>query len=371
MTLWGKVFYDKALSKKVGAPRWGVRGKWQGKRHSIYKYMGEFPCESEAAASQLQHIITDEVTREIFNPARHLKKKPLHLAQWSKTWLTQIRPDIESATLKDYRNSINNHILPVLGKKFLPDIGYEDLKKLMNKIDRAPKGKKNVMGCLHKLMVDAKLSGHINQLPPWPKFTGKNTVIPPAIKYISAKDQWLILEKIPLKHRPMFMFMMATGCRPSEARAFRWVDISESHIVFEKTFNDKEQLRPVKGKKIKPFPMTDEIQEILDGVKKNLTKFVFLNPTTKAPYSKNINKIWNRACKAAGIETIQLYKATRHSFACQLLNAGMDKGMVSRLLRHSDPRMIERYGEYELETIGQAVDNVRRLSVGHEYAEGQ
>jgi integrase len=102
---------------------------------------------------------------------------------------------------------------------------------------------------------------------------------------------------------------------------------------------------------------------IINGVRKNLTPFVFINPTTKAPYSKNINKIWNKACDAAGVDRIELYKATRHSFACQMLNAGMDKGMVSRLLRHSDPKMVERYGAYELETLGRAVDNVRRLPV--------
>lgn len=361
MELWGRVFFDERLSKKVGAPRWGVVGKWQGKRRTIYKYMGNFPCESENAAKQLQMIITDEQTRGIFNPARHLKKKPLHLKQFSREWLKRIKSEIEATTLKDYRNSLENHILPNIGNKFLPDIGHDDLKNLMNKINRSPKGKKNVMGCLHRLMVDAKLSGHIHQLPPWPKFTGRNTIIPPAIKYISAKDQWLILENIPLKHRPIFMFMIATGCRPSEARAFRWTDISEHHIIFEKTFNHLEELRPVKGKKIVPFPMTAELREILGGVKRNFSEFVFLNPTTKAPYSKNINRIWNRACKAADVIKIDLYKATRHSFACQMLNAGISKGMVSRLLRHADPKMVERYGAYELETLGRAVDNVRPL----------
>jgi hypothetical protein len=46
-----------------------------------------------------------------------------------------------------------------------------------------------------------------------------------------------------------------------------------------------------------------------------------------------------------------------------MLNAGISKGMVSRLLRHADPKMVERYGAYELETLGRAVDNVRQLKI--------
>jgi hypothetical protein len=37
------------------------------------------------------------------------------------------------------------------------------------------------------------------------------------------------------------------------------------------------------------------------------------------------------------------------------------KGMVSKLLRHSDPRMIDRYGDYEIETLRKSADNVRNL----------
>ena len=170
-----------------------------------------------------------------------------------------------------------------------------------------------------------------------------------------------IIEKIPVKHRPIFLFMMATGCRPSEARAFRKADIYERHILFAVTFGRKGELKEVKAKKVEPWPITDEVKEILAITPPNLSPLVFPNPTTGNPYSKNINKTWNRACAQAGVKKIDLYKATRHSFACQMLNAGVEKAIVSRLLRHSTVSQIERYGKYEMAPLVEAANKVQRL----------
>lgn len=108
--------------------------------------------------------------------------------------------------------------------------------------------------------------------------------------------------------------------------------------------------------------MTSEVRAILDERPKHFSPWVFPNPTTGRPYSKNINKIWNKACSDAGVERTNLYNATRDSFACQLLNDGVDRGIVPRLLRHSDYRMVERHAEYNMNPLQQAVDKVRKVN---------
>ena len=40
---------------------------------------------------------------------------------------------------------------------------------------------------------------------------------------------------------------------------------------------------------------------------------------------------------------------------------GVAESIVSRLLRHSDPRMIKRYGKYEVATLEKTAGLVRRL----------
>ncbi len=49
---------------------------------------------------------------------------------------------------------------------------------------------------------------------------------------------------------------------------------------------------------------------------------------------------------------VEFYHATRHSFAFQVLNSGVDKSIVQRLLRHTDPKMtVEKMAESSIENI--------------------
>ena len=157
---------------------------------------------------------------------------------------------------------------------------------------------------------------------------------------------------------------MATGCRPSEARAFRKKDVyrDEGYILFEKARGYKGELKSVKQKKVEPFPITVEIQTVLDMAPKMATVWMFPNPDNGRHYKKEINEIWNKACDDAKVKRFPLYPAVRHSFACQLLNLGVDKSKFSRLLRHSDPRMIDRYAMYETATLEQEAGMVTRIA---------
>jgi hypothetical protein len=84
------------------------------------------------------------------------------------------------------------------------------------------------------------------------------------------------------------------------------------------------------------------------------------NLETGRPYSKNINRIFNRVAKKAGIE-INLNEWGRKSFAMQALQS-IEKGMVSHLLRYQDPRMIDHYAEYQTEPLKSALDKIKLIS---------
>lgn len=360
MELWGKVGFNSKWK------HWFVRGKWQGKR----RYFSQIPtqsgslitCKTQELAQLLQHDISREIQFGTFNPARYKRSTPLHLETYSEKWLNLIKPSISSATWSDYESSLRLHILPVLGKEYIPDINKDKLTTLLNGINRTPKGKKNVMSCLHKLFNDALDSGHILQFPKFPRFTGTHEIIPPDINYIDADQQKEIMSHIPISDRPIFEFMILTGCRPSEARAFQKMDIKKDCIVFAHAFGRKGELKAVKGKKIMNWPMTEGLKDLFAIMPGNLSPWVFVNHKTGKPYNKNINRIWNKACKKANIK-ISLNNATRHSFACQMLNADIPEGVVSRLLRHSDGRMIKRYGEYKTDSLKNNVDKVQAKQV--------
>jgi site-specific recombinase XerD len=78
---------------------------------------------------------------------------------------------------------------------------------------------------------------------------------------------------------------------------------------------------------------------------------LFPNPRTGGPYSvQALRKIWAKVKAATKIE-IELYGATRHSFASQLLNDGEDLWRVSKLMGHSTTKMTERYAHPDIESL--------------------
>jgi len=219
------------------------------------------------------------------------------------------------------------------------------------------------MGALHRMLKYAYRSGHINQIPIFPEFRGRNSIVIPEIVYIEPVESFKILENIAIRHRPIFTFGTLTGCRPSESRALRKRDIKPSQITFAVTFGRNEELKEVKGKKIMPFPMTESLKGLFETMPPNLTPWVFSNLETGKPYGRNFNRIYNRARKKAGITNkLHLKEFFRQSFAMNALNQGVPKEMVSRLLRHQDPRTIEHYAEYLTSPLKSALDKIQPAS---------
>lgn len=353
---------DNAKVREDGNGCW-IYVRFQKERHYITHYMGRISFRHiPELARKSADVINSEIDRGIFRPERWKRRsrKLFNVDGYSKNWLESVQPSLSKATYHDYKNSFKNHINPFLGEEYIEDINREKLSKLQNAIQRAPKGKKNVLGAFHSMLQDAFINGHIPTMPIFPEMKGTNQIVKPKIKWLELSEQMKILGNIRVEHRPIFTFLMLTGCRPSEARAFRKEDIEQGNIVFAVTFGRGEILKEVKGKKIMPFPLTEALKELFEQTSKNLTPFVFINPETSKPYTKQFNRIFNRATRKAGVK-IRLNEFGRKSFAMQMLKE-MDRGIVSFLLRHQDPRMIDHYAEYQTDPIKSKLDKVQQFT---------
>lgn len=349
----------------VQRKQWSVVVEWQGKWYYFSKYLGRIPTGRDKnspcpVAVRIASDINSEIDKGIFNPARHKRKRPLHLRQYSRQWLKDI--SVEAATLKAYKGYFKNHIVPALGDMYLIDINYDVLRRLQRSLNLANKTKKNIMGCIHTMLVDARRAGHIQQVPEFPGFKGKDAIEEKAPEWIDADTQETVLGHIPPADRFIFRFIFATGCRVSEARAFRWVDIKKDHIIFRVTFDLHDKLKPIKNRRQRLFPMTEDLHQLFTEIPRNLTPHVFVASKSGRHYTKNINRdYWNPACKKAGI-TIALNNAGRHSFANQLLEATDNISLVSKALGHSSIGITKKhYGDHSVDSMRRIIDNVRDL----------
>jgi integrase len=362
MANWGKVSFNKSQ----GA--WCVKGQYQGERvyYSTYRTdVGPRTCQTEQEALLLQVIISSEMKNGNFNPLKYKRSKPLHLKKYALQWLEKIKPSVKYATYKTYRAAINNWLIPILGDVFLPDVRYDHYFKLWTDIKQSEKYRKNIITCLYAIMEDAKRAGHISQVPDKIVFKGKFTMPRKDPAWIEKETQELILQEIKPEDRPIFQFIFITGVRPSEARALQKSDIhkEQGYISIRYTMAPVEaggeELKEVKQKKERRIPYYEALDAVIP---KNIGMFVFVNPRTGRPYTKNINRdIWAQACKDAKVK-IRLNEAGRHSYGNQLAEMGVDMETISHGLGHSTTATTKAfYANPSLNILKKAVDNMRML----------
>ncbi|WP_298506694.1 site-specific integrase, partial [uncultured Sphaerochaeta sp.] len=335
---------------------------WQGKRHTFASVpvLGKWmPLSSKANAEFLLSVIMGKLKDDAFNPLEFRQHSPVKFYQYADNWLADKKPNIGLSYWRGCRDNIEKHLKPFIGDRYLPLIDKTLLRKLQTSLNGyAPKTRKNIMDTLSAMLRDA-YPDYIPHVPTFPGFKGAETIIPPDIQTLELADFWKIWAKIPPEDRYIFMFMILTGCRTSEARAFRKTDIRSDHIMFIKTFDHADQEVPVKGKKPKPGPMTQSLRNLFESIPAHESPLVFVNPRTGGKYSHHMSDIWNDACKAAGYPYIKLYNATRHTYATLLMNSGEFKlEEIMSLLRHTEIKMTQRYAHRKITVLAPKIDNV-------------
>jgi site-specific recombinase XerD len=60
-----------------------------------------------------------------------------------------------------------------------------------------------------------------------------------------------------------------------------------------------------------------------------------------------VREEWNRAAAKVGVRC-RMYEGTKHTFATNLLEAGVSQEVIQAVLRHRDRRSTERYAKLSL-----------------------
>jgi integrase len=137
--------------------------------------------------------------------------------------------------------------------------------------------------------------------------------------------------------RKYILFLVSTGLRRTEAlnlkRSDLDVDRNLIHVVETKTGRTRI------------VPMNKTSREILLGLDEHL--FTKLNP-------EHVSRKFGTYVGSAGMENFRLH-SLRHTFATNLIAAGVDIYTVSRLLGHSDIRTTMIYAKSNIDLMEKAV----------------
>lgn len=281
-------------------------------------------------------------------------------------------------TQEMYRNCINNHINPVLGKKRVKDITSTEVQLLIKNITSSKSLAHKVRITLNQIF-KAAVADKIRDFNP---VTNARIIAPdkPKRQFLSDSQRELLLE-ILQGHRmyPVIYTMLYTGMRRGEALALTWADVDfQSKLIniskaIEYEGSKPKQKPPKTENSFRDIPMSEELVNFLQDHKKH-TKSIYVFPghtgglmgltEFKNQWRKAERKIerWFEANPDADIEPINLTsRLLRHTFCTALYDAGIDEVTAARIMGHDVGTMRKIYthiSEEREETTVKKIDTL-------------
>ena len=152
-------------------------------------------------------------------------------------------------------------------------------------------------------------------------------------RILSDEEAELLVEKSGESLRPVVVTALNTGMRKSEILALRWkdVDFKRRYIRVERSKNNRSR----------KIPMNSYVRDELQKLRRNDSDYVF----TQIKSSERLRCVasaFKTACKNAELKGLRFHDL-RHTFATNLVMAGIDLVTVKEILGHSDISMTVRY----------------------------
>jgi integrase len=346
---------------KTACQRYSILFKHRGKRYLIQYDRTGGSLDTYERALNCRQRINEDINKNCFDPSKYKKEnvKDYLFKRLVERWL------------ETKENCNTHHIMQRFADiYFIPSFGHYDVREILadhiddfirnikgkNYYILSGKSKQNILTTLRSFFTYLLKHRKIDAIPePWPTVE----VVKPVINWVDIEEQATVLRAIPEADRPLYLFLAGHGCRPSEGRSLRVRDINfgRKEVIIQRTFAGKSSNIDqawTKTRKHRVIPLATALIPILQDCCRGKfgDDYVFTNPRArngkkpgnerKVPYCKSTyQKIWSQACDETGIH-IKCVNATRHSFACQRINAGVSIYLIQKVLGHTSVKTTEK-----------------------------
>lgn len=317
----------------------------------------------DEAIERLRELIDER------NAGRRPVGRQLRLGRYLDQWLEDRaewgeRPPLRESTLDQYSSLVKTHIKPELGHVLLADLDRDLIVAALKRIRRkkvrggreiAPNTVGGVLRCLKSALSTALDEGRIASNP-----AARIRPISQKVEVLGPTPEQcaLILEALRTDKRrenrelyPMFLLIRWSGCRISEARGLRWMDVQpqQGQVIFRKSAAGGEL--KTEGS-VRAMPLPDHVLKAIAGVPRRSLYHVFTTRTGKPLDNRRLQRAFEKALETSGVvppvgadkEAFSPH-TLRHSFATELVQANFSYGWVGDLLGHTNSTQVERrYG---------------------------
>lgn len=322
-----------------------------------------------------------ELQREV-DSGTYVKPAKMTVSQWLDIWLVDYCVNVKPRTLVEYKNTVENHFKPAIGKIQLSDLNTMQVQRMANNMKNKKTGKplspktiKDIIGVLHKALAVAKRLHLIRENAAddieRPKI--KATEIKPLDEKQIAKFLTAIEES---DYRDLFTVAVFTGMRESELCGLSWdcIDFKRGVITVKQqiqrnTKNNKEFLivstKSGKSREIRPanaimnLLSRRQIEQMNDRTDagdewSNENNLVFTKKTGGHYFPHVVYLNFKRIAEKIGCPDARFHDL-RHTYATIALSNGDDIKTVQESLGHYA-------ASFTLQVYGHVTEDMQRRS---------
>lgn len=268
-------------------------------------------------------------------------KAPL-FAVYVEDWMaTYVVPNNKPSTIASKRSKLDRHIIPFFGAMTLCSIDRLAIDRYKaTKLEQglARKTINNHLTILRRALDVAKEWGLIRRVPTFQWMQNER----PGFDFFTADESERLLGSTTGLQRVMILTALRTGMRRGELLALRWanVDLDKRRIRVAEAISDGVVTAP-KNHKARFIPISVELAAALRSLDQD-GPYVFHGEGGTRLTTDEVKRLVPYACDDAGLRRLN-WHALRHSFASQLVMAGVDIRTVQELLGHSNVTQTMRY----------------------------
>jgi integrase len=167
------------------------------------------------------------------------------------------------------------------------------------------------------------------------------------LRFLSKEECQNLINACDQHIRPIVIIALNSGMRKSEILNLTWnqVDLKHGFIMLERTKNGERR----------EIPINMSLRNALENLPRRLDGgYIFVNQKKGKPF-RDIRKSFPSALKKVGIEDFRFHDL-RHTFASQLVMAGVDITTIKELLGHKSLAMTMRYSHLSPSHKARAVE---------------
>ena len=341
---------------------------WNGKQRKIYSDNDGRILSSYELAQRVLTEIRQKIDKHKFDPADYVAKsyQALRFDQYCRDYLVRReslrdRGELTYSTVMGNKYQIERYIIPSehLAKKDIRDIRAGDIEDFRLSLPKKLKSSSQykILSDLSSIFESAKKREDIKTIPDFPIIKPQESVK----HWLDEETQEAIFVHISDRHKPIFTFMVRQGVRPGEARALQWedVDMGNRVVTIRRTFSRTVYQDCTKTKRSRAIPLDGKVFETLKRMHvKGISGFVFRQKRNGKEYHNpdTLNWIWDTAVEKAGVTRITLYEGTRHSFASQAGNKGVELHSLQKFMGHTTSVTTEKYTHLNMEGLQRVLD---------------